>query len=264
MTAVIRGSTPRWLRIAEYRAMTYRRLWKGTIVSAFVTPVLFLLAIGVGLGTLVDEGADNSIGGVEYVAFVAPALLATTAMQAGMGEATYPVLASVKWIPTAFGQIATPIRPIDVFAGHQAWTGVRLTLNAAVFAAVIVVGGLAESWWVVAAPFAAALCGLAFSVPIAAWAIGQRDDFAFPLLLRFVILPAFLFSGTFFPIEELPVALRVVAVATPLWHGVSLCRSLALGTATLGGGAGHLAVMLAFIVVGFAIGARRYQHRLIA
>ncbi|MDH3753614.1 MAG: ABC transporter permease [Acidimicrobiia bacterium] len=265
MTAPTSGrhrSTPRFMRIAEHRALAYRQVWRGSIVTTVLNPILFLLAIGVGLGTLVDDDGARTLDGVDYLDFVAPGLMAATAMQIAVNEATYPVLAAVKWIPTAIGQVATPLRPIDIALGHQAWIAVRLATSAIAFVAVMAVAGVIESGWVLTTPPVAVIGGLAFSAPIAAWSIGQQDDYFFPNLLRFVVLPMFLFSGTFFPVDQLPVVLRTLAWVTPLWHCVELVRGLTLGTASLAPSVGHLAVLVAYAALGVIWCGRAYPRRL--
>lgn len=255
-------STPAVVRVAEYRWAHYRRTWRGSMVSTVVSPVLFLLAFGVGLGTLVDEGTADALDGIPYLSFVAPGMLATTAMFTGVNDSTYAVLGGVKWVPTTWAQVATPITPAQAALGHLLWNGVRLTITVGVFFVVVTLAGAVESWWALAAFPAAVLTGLAFAACTQAWAVGRSDDYSFPNIQRFVVLPMFLFSGTFFPIEQLPDVLEPLAALTPLWHGVRLCRTLSLGTATLAGSLAHLAVLLGVAAVGASLGVREYRKRL--
>jgi lipooligosaccharide transport system permease protein len=255
-------STPRFLRVTEYRAVAYRRTWRAGVLTAFANPLFFLLAMGFGVGSLVDGNDPASLEGVSYVAFLAPGLLAATAMNVAVSEATYPVLASVLWVPVARGQVATPLRPADVSVGQLTWAALRVLVSAVAFVAVMLVVGAVESAWVVLAVPAAVATGLAFAAPIAAWSITQQGDNGFPPLQRFVIMPMFLFSGTFFPVDQLPSVLQPIAVLTPLWHGVRLCRTLSLGDATLWGSLAHLAYLSALAVAGALIAARNYDRRL--
>ncbi len=248
--------------VAGYRLAVYRRTWRGSVFSTVLNPVMFLLAIGVGLGSLVDEGTTDSLEGVAYLAFVAPGMLATTAMYTGVNDSMYPVLGSVKWVPTTFAQIATPITPAQAALGHLLWNAIRLLTSVGAFFAVMVVAGAPESWWVVAAIPAAVLTGVAFAAPVQAWAVSLESDALFPNLQRFVVLPMFLFSGTFFPTEQLPDAVEPLVVLVPLWHGVELCRSLSLGTATIGGSLVHVAVLSAVAVAGTLASTRSYRRRL--
>lgn len=259
--AAARSSTPRFLRVTEYHAVGYRRMWRGSVVHTVVSPVLYLLAMGLGVGALVDDGGAEAVIGDSYLAYVAPGLMAAAAMQTATSQAMYPVLASVKWLRTAYGQVGTPLRPVDLAVGLQAWIAVRLVLSAAFFTLIMVAAGVVSSAWVVLAPLAAALGGLAFSAPLAGWAIGRQNDHHFSLVFRFVVLPMFLLSGTFFPIEQLPAVLRLVAVVLPLWHTIELVRGLTEGSLPWSA-AGHLAVLLTYVVVGAWAGGRAYSRRL--
>jgi len=242
----------------------YRRTWQGSIYSGVLNPVLYLGAMGLGLGTLVDQHGTASIGGVSYLAFLAPGLLAAAAMQTAMGESTYPVYASVKWLKTYQAAIASPLRPADLFHGHLLWTTLRLTMNSAVFLAVMAMFGAIRSPWAAVALPAAVLTGLAFGVPIEAYAMTVTKDTSFAMLFRFGIIPLFLFSGTFFPVTQLPAVVRPVAYLTPLWHGVALCRSLSLGTAQPGSSALHAGYLVAVTLLGVLVGNRTYRRRLYA
>ena len=246
----------------RYWLTNYRRTWRGSIYSSVLSPLLYLGAMGVGLGTLVDAHGTARLGGLSYLAFLAPGLLAAAAMQAAVEESTYPVLGSVKWRRTYYAAAASPLRPADLFHGHLLFTTMRLTMNSAIFLAVMAVFGAVASPWALAALPAAVLTGLAFAAPVEAWAITVTKDTSFALIFRFGLIPLFLFSGTFFPITQLPAWLRPLAYVTPLWHGVALCRSLTLGTASLGGALAHVAYLAAVAAVSIAAGNRSYRRRL--
>jgi lipooligosaccharide transport system permease protein len=240
----------------------YRRTWRGSIYSSALNPVLYLGAMGLGLGTLVNSHAQAELGGVSYLAFLAPGLLAAAAMQTGVGESTYPILASIKWLKTYQAAVASPLRPADLFHGHLLFTTLRLVMNCSIFMAVMAAFGAIRSYWVLAAWPVAVLTGLAFAVPIEAWAVTRNKDQSFALIFRFGIIPLFLFSGTFFPISQLPAWIRPVAYVTPLWHGVALCRSLSLGTADLAGALVHIGYLAVVVMAGVAAGQRTYRWRL--
>jgi lipooligosaccharide transport system permease protein len=253
--------------VMAYRAflfwlVNYRRTWRGTIYSSILNPLLYLGAMGLGLGTLVDKHGTGSLGGVSYLAFLAPGLLAAQAMQTAIGESTYPVLASVKWLKTYQAAAASPLRPADLFQGHLLFTTMRLAMNSAIFMVAIAAFGAARSLWLVAALPVSVLTGLAFAAPVDAFAVTREKDQGFAVLFRFVMIPMFLFSGTFFPVTQLPVWIRPVAYATPLWHGVALCRELSLGTATVAGALGHIAYLAAVTAAGLYAGALTYRRRL--
>jgi lipooligosaccharide transport system permease protein len=252
------------LALRQYRfwLTNYRRTWRGSIYSSVLSPVLYLGAMGLALGALVDAHRPHSLGGISYLVFLAPGLLAAAAMQGAIGESTYPVLASVKWLKTYQAATATPLRPADILNGHLLFTAMRLAMNSAVFLIVMAAFGAVRSAWVVAALPAAVLTGLAFAAPIEAFAITRTKDSSFAVLFRFVMIPLFLFSGTFFPVTQLPAVIRPLAYATPLWHGVALCRALSLGTAQPADAAVHAGYLVALTVAGILAGRYTYRRRL--
>jgi lipooligosaccharide transport system permease protein len=250
------------VRALRFWLTNYRRTWRGSIYSSVLGPVLYLGAMGLGLGTLVDARGTADLGGVSYLVFLAPGLLAANAMQTAVNESTYPVLGSVKWLKTYQAAAATPLRPGDIFHGHLLFTLVRLATNSSIFLAVMAAFGAVRSAWVLAALPVAVLTGLAFAAPIEAFAVLQTRDQPFAVLYRFGMIPLFLFSGTFFPVTQLPAWVRPLAYATPLWHGVALCRSLSLGTATAGGALEHLGYLALLAAAGMAAGQRAYRRRL--
>ena len=262
--AAAAAAGPWQMALREFRfwLVNYRRTWRGSIYSSVLSPVLYLGAMGLGLGTLVDAHGLARLGGVSYLDFLAPGLLAAAAMQTAMGESTYPVLGSVKWLKTYQAAAASPLRPADIFHGHLLFTTMRLAMNCAIFLAVVAAFGAARSAWVLAALPAAVLTGLAFAAPIEAYAVTRQKDQSFAMLFRFGMIPLFLFSGTFFPVTQLPAWIRPLAYITPLWHGVALCRSLSLGTADPAGVLAHVGYLAALTVAGIAAGRRTYRRRL--
>lgn len=258
-------ASPGTRRVLESMLVRYKRTWRGTVFSAFLSPLLFLLAMGVGLGELVDEGRGSNAGlrGVSYLAFIAPGLLVATAMQTAATESTWPVMGGIKWLRTYHAMLASPIGVDEVLWGHLWWVILRLASSSAIFLTVIALFGAADSALVVLALPAAVLTGMAFAAPITAFAAHRENDADFALLMRFGILPMFLFSGTFFPVSQLPAALRPLAWVTPLWHGVELARGLALGR--LGGlsGLAHLAYLLVWIAAGVLLAQAAFRRRLV-
>lgn len=218
-------------RVVEHRAVSYRRTFRSSIFSSFLSPLMFLAAMGIGLGTYVDRSGNDLLGGLSYLEFLAPGLLAATVMQSAAFEATFPIMGGLQWNKTFHAMYATPIRPRDIALGNLAWIAIRMAMIAVVFTIVIAAFGAADSPLVVLAIPAAVLTGLAFAGPIAAFSATQRTMEKFNAVFRFGITPLFLFSGTFFPIESLPGFLQPVAWLSPLYHGVALTRGLALGTA---------------------------------
>jgi lipooligosaccharide transport system permease protein len=213
-------------RVVESELVAYRRTWRGTVISSFVNPVLFLTAMGVGLGGLVDA-TDNGLG-IPYLAFVATGLMAATAMQAGAGDGAWPVMAGVKWRKEFHGAITTPVGPADIVVGRFLWGVIRLTFMLVVFAVIAVAFGALEIGPALLAVPPAVVTGLAFQTAVTAFTVTREDETSLSTLFRFGIIPLFLFSGTFFPISQLPDALQWIAYATPLFHGVELVRKIAL------------------------------------
>jgi lipooligosaccharide transport system permease protein len=258
---VVRRSTPPLLRVVEREWQVYRRLWRGLAFSTFLSPILFLAAMGVGLGNLIDKSSGD-VSGVSYLQFVAPGLMIASAVQLAAGEALWPVVAGVKWIRFYHGMVATPIRAADVFGGFVVWQAVRTVVSSSVFLVVAaLLGGIASPWGVLAVP-AAALTAAAFSAPMAAFSVTQETDFSFPVIMRLGILPLFLFSGTFFPISELPNWLEPIAVLSPLWHGVELARRATTGDLAFWPMLAHTAFLVAVVVAGWLAGTRTFTRRL--
>jgi lipooligosaccharide transport system permease protein len=255
-------AAPFALRSFEYWLFQYKRTWRGSVVSTVLFPVLFLASMGVGLGSLVDSSASRGVDGHSYLVFLAPGLLAATAMQTGVGESTYPVMGAIKWIKTYHAMLATPLGVLDVLVGHLLYIGARVLLGAAVFLGVMAAFGAVDSPLGLLAIPAALLTGLAFAAPVVAYSAVVENDTAFAFLLRFVVMPLFLFGGVFYPVQQLPVVLELLAYLTPLWHGVALSRGLSLGTATAAGTLLHVVYLAAWIVAGFLVAARNYRRRL--
>jgi lipooligosaccharide transport system permease protein len=260
-----RVAGPRQMAVRAFQSwlVNYRRTWRGTIYSSVLTPVLYLGAMGLGLGTLVNHHGTAGLGGVSYLVFLAPGLMAAAAMQTAVGESLYPVYSAVKWQQTYQAAAATPLKPGDIFRGHLLFTTMRLAMNMMIFLVIMSVFGAVRSAWVVAAVPVAVLTGLAFAAPLDAFAVTRKkNDQAFNVIFRFGMIPLFLFSGTFFPVTQLPGWIRPLAYVTPLWHGVALCRALSLGSADLVGSLGHLAYLTAIAILGLIAGEHAYRRRL--
>jgi lipooligosaccharide transport system permease protein len=256
-----RVPTPMWLRAASYWGYQYKRTWRSSVVTSFLIPVLYLAAMGIALGSLIDKHS-HGVDGVTYVAYLAPGLLAGTCMQIGTNDATYPVMGAIKWMRTYLAQLAAPLSVYDVLLGHLAWIAARLAIVVTIYLIVMAAFGVVYSPWAVLALPAGVLTGVAFAAPISAFAATQDKDVAFSTLYRFAIIPMFLFSGTFFPISQLPTWLQGVAYVTPLYHGVALCRDLTLGQVGWAD-LGHVAYLGALILVGYAAGRRTFARRLV-
>ncbi|HEY1480474.1 MAG TPA: ABC transporter permease, partial [Gaiellales bacterium] len=243
----------------RYWLSQYRKTWRGTIVISVANPLLFLLGIGAGLGQLVDTHAPSALGGVTYIAFFAPGLLAASAMQTGFIEGAGRVMFSAGFGGAYRSATTTPLEPEEILAGHLLFMGFRVLSSSAAFALVMAAFGVSRGLWVLAVVPAALLTGLAFAAPAAAWAVGVRSYTRINTVFRFVIMPMYMFSGTFFAIGQLPHWIRPVAYVLPLWHGVELCRTLSLGTATVPGTAVHVAFLLALTVGGYLVARVTYR-----
>jgi lipooligosaccharide transport system permease protein len=172
-------------------------------------------------------------------------------------------MGAIKWHRTYHAMLATPLRTVDVLAGHLLFVAFRLTLTASVFLLVMLLFGAIESPWGILDLPVAVLTGLAFAPAIFAFSATRENDSGFAMLFRFGIMPMFLFSGTFFPVEQLPDWLEPVAWLVPLWHGVDLARDLALGQPSLGSAVVHVGYLLAWVVAGFVVALRKFDRRLV-
>jgi lipooligosaccharide transport system permease protein len=248
-------------RAYEHWIASYRRVWRGSVVSSVLNPVLYLTALGIGLGKLVNNGAHPL--GVSYVSFVAPGMLAAVAMQIAAFESTYPVMAAIRWTRVYHAMLASPLRIRNIMIGHQLYFTSRVALSSGVYFAILAAFGTLHSAYAILAWPATILIGVAFSAPIAAFSAWAPKDSWFAALFRFGIVPLFLFSGTFFPVTRLPAGLQQLAYALPLWHGVDLARHLTLGTATWGMALGHVAYLVALAAVGLVLAERSYTARLV-
>jgi lipooligosaccharide transport system permease protein len=249
------------LRQARYWATFFRRTWRGSVLTAVLGPVMYLTAMGVGLGTLVDQNHDLP-GGVAYLAFIAPGVLAATAMQNGIAEGGFPVLGSLRWFGNYWAAVNTPQRPQDIMFGTAIQGLVRITGLCAVFFAAMAGFGTLHSGWALLALPAAVLTGAVFLFPMMAFSVTLESSQPLTVVFRFVMTPLFLFSGTFFPWQQLPAWMHPIAFATPLWHGVELCRELTLGTVDLGSALIHLGYLLAFLAFGVWLALRNFRARL--
>ena len=245
--------------IVERNAYVYRRTWM-VLVSGFFEPLFYLLSVGLGVGAIVQTVPGPNGQAISYALFVAPALLAASSMNGAIYESTFNVFAKINFEKTYDALLATPIGVGDIALGEITWALIRGGLYTIGFLGVMVFMGFAISPWLVLALPAAALIGFAFSATAMAATTFMRtwQDFD---KIQLVLLPLFLFSGTFYPIEAYPDALRTIVEVTPLYQGVSLIRSL-----TIGDIGPHLLVNVAYLIVmgliGLVIVARRLDHLL--
>ena len=259
-TAALPASLPA-LRAYEYWLIVYKRIFRGTIASSILNPVLYLTAMGVGLGKVVNHGAHPL--GVPYLDYVAPGMLAAVGMQVAAIESSFPVRGAVIWNKNYYAMLATPLRVADLLFGHLLYVATRALMVTGVYLAIIAAFGVVHSPLALLSLPVGVLLGLSFAGYISAVAIvAERDPFN--PLFRFVIMPMFLFSGTFFPITRLPHGLREAAYATPLWNAVDFVRGSTLGTLTWSRGLLHVAYFVVVIAIGVAVANWGYRKKLVS
>lgn len=246
------------LRAYEYWLTVYRRVWRGTIMTSVLNPVLYLAAMGIGLGSIVKKQQL----GLPYLDFVAPGLLAAVSMQVAAVESSFPVRGAIKWNRQYFAMLATPLRVGHLVVGHLLYVSSRVLVSVCLYLAALAAFGALHSWYSILTIPLSVLIGLAFAAPISAlsaWA----DEEVFNPLFRFIVMPMFLFSGTFFPVTRIPHGLREIAYATPLWNGVDLTRHLTLGGPTLWRSLAHVAYLLLWVVAGVWLARIAYRKKLV-
>ena len=183
-------------------------------------------------------------------------------MQTAATESSWPVMGAIKWTRTYYAMTATPLTERDVLVGHQLFVITRVLTGSAAYLLVVAAFGAVHSWLGLLAIPVAVLIGTAFSMPMAAYRATRENERGFPPIFRFVIVPMFLFSGTFFPVSQMPLVLELVAYVTPIWHGVELCRGLCSARSSCSPALGHVAYLLTWTFVGLALARRAYGRRL--
>lgn len=261
MTAMT-GTAPRPRRVLDYHLLLLRRTFRGTLVSAFLAPLLFLVAMGYGLGSLVNS-SSGGVDGVPYVQFIAPGVMAATAMQIAVFDASYPVLGAIKWSRQFHAMLATPVGVGDVVVGGVAAVTLRALLSGVVFLVVAAVVGAIPALTAPVALVAVVLVTVAYAGPMYALAATIERDIAFTLVFRLVMTPMFLFSATFFPISQLPDWMVPVAYVVPLYHGVELARDATLGTLAWWPDVGHVGYLLLWCVGGMWLAVHRLRIRMV-
>ncbi|MDJ0338105.1 ABC transporter permease [Cryobacterium sp. PH31-O1] len=217
--------------VAEHRFRIMRSYAQTVLFTAVGSPLVYLYATGVGLASLVDGNlGDNAVNGVSYLAFLAPALLASSAIAVASEEFTYPIMLGFKWNPTFFGMNASSIQPGQIINGIVISVAARMLITCVIFYVFMLVFGAVPGPLGFVAVLVALLTGLAFGALVMAYTATLKDDTGqLAMVQRFVILPMTLFSGTFFPLDVLPPYLQWIGWISPLWHGTELSRVFAYG-----------------------------------
>jgi lipooligosaccharide transport system permease protein len=251
-------------RMVDYWAITYKRTYKASLISSFLTPLLYIVAMGVLLGGFIEGDPAKLEGATTYLAFVAPGMVAAQTMTTVFGHTTYMLMGMIKWNKIHDGMLATPLAVPDLIASHLGFVVFRVGLVSGVFMAVMAPFGVFESvTGTIVAFFAQLLLGLAFAACVYAFTAGLKDESAFSLLFRFGLIPMFLFSGAFFPISNLDPWLEHLAQATPLWHGVDLTRMLVLGRVDGSLATVHVVYLAVMTAIGWWWANRRLTRRLV-
>jgi lipooligosaccharide transport system permease protein len=249
-------------RVWQRNWLVYRRLWHRSLAFGFLQPVLFLTAMGLGVGTLLSTQDQSAFGGVPYIDWLGPGLLAAMAMQTATFESTYPIMNKIMWGRNYEAMLSTPLTTRHLVFGELFWVAFRIGSLATVFLVVLAIFGIPRSPLAVLAIPVTMLIGVAFASCLFAFTATQRNDVGFSAVFRFIINPLFLFSGTFFPLSQLPDQIEWIAWLTPLFHGVELVRGLILGSLDWVTAPIHLGYLLAMLAIGAALADRFLRRRM--
>lgn len=246
--------------LVERNVRAYKHGWIA-LVTGFAEPVMYLFSLGIGIGALVQTVTTDSGAEVTYAVFVAPALLASSAMNGAVFDSTFNVFWKLRYAKLYDAVLATPLGPRDVAVGEIAWSLVRGALYSALFLVVALLAGLVTSWWALLALPAAVFIGFAFAAVgmFATTFMRSWTDFEW---INLAIQPMFLFSATFFPLSTYPPALQWLVQLTPLYHGVALERALMLGEVSTGV-LWNVAYLTALGLLGVLGTARRLERLLL-
>jgi lipooligosaccharide transport system permease protein len=235
MSTLDLGERPRlyrargWWYVAEHELRRVPSFWVSWLATAVGSPLLYLLAFGVGLATLIG-GGSGLVDGVPYAQYVIPAFLCAAAVGTASEEYMFGVFMGFMWNKVFEGMHAAPITPRQIVGGHLAYTTIRTAAGAAVYLLIAVIFGAIHPGWGFAVLPVAVLTALAFGLPIGAYASSITEDRGqFNIVNRVIILPLTLFSGTVFPLDRMPAALQWIGWLSPLWHGTQLARDLSYG-----------------------------------
>ncbi|WP_183100593.1 ABC transporter permease [Nocardioides pelophilus] len=239
-------------RQVDYWAIVWARTWRGVIVSSFLSPFLYVLAMGVLLGGFIEADPDELEGATSYLAFVVPGLIAAHAMQTAVSETTWPVMGMIKWQRIYESMLATPLQPRHLVGAHLASVALHLSATCGLYTLVMLPFGVFESWWGPILAFASqVLCGMTFATLVYAFSTRNRSEEGFGVLFRLGVFPLFLFSGAFFPVSNLGDVGSWLARLTPLWQGVNLSRMFALDNVTWWVAGLNVAVLVVLMLLGW-------------
>lgn len=239
----------------------YRHVWHGTVFTSVVLPILYMISIGIGVGSYID---DSSTGGITYAEFIAPGLVCSVAVMMLGNDMTYPVFGGYRdWGGGYLAQRATPLRPVDILNGHLLYAMVfRPLTNCTVVAIVLAMFGVYSSAWAALAVPAAVLVSASLAPWLFFWCSSLKNDAMLNAVFRFAIMPITLFSGVFFPAEQMPGFLQPLVWASPLWHGTELARAATVGVPSALPAVFHLSYLVATCVIGWLLARRAVARRL--
>ena len=238
--------------VLRHQFMRTRRTWWSVLVSGFVQPTMFLLAIGAGIGSQIDDGELARLGSDSYLAWIGPGILAVSAMQVASTEGLWPTMGLLRWQGTYRAVLRSPLGVGTLGVAHALWLAVRSMVTATCFLIVLVIAGAATSPWAAVIPVLGGLIGLAHGAPIAAYTASVENENSFAAISRIVIFPLFIFSGAFFPVDEMPSAFATAARFTPTWHGVQAARHLAAGDVS-SHTVGHVGLLIGLALLGVVL-----------
>ena len=240
--------------------------WRSAIITAAIlNPVLYLLSVGVGIGSLID--AKQGVGGVDgvpYLTFLAPALLASAAIQGAIDEVTFPTLQGFKWAKNFFAMNSTPITGNQIALGVYIAALCRTFLTVVVYWFILLIAGALPTGTAWLAMFVAMLAGGAFgSIMLFITSKVEKEDFFLTAIGRLIIMPLFLFSGTFYPLSSMPLILQPIGWISPLWHATELGRYLTYGHSISGLMIGvHFIFLTSLLALGLKLAFRNFTKRL--
>jgi lipooligosaccharide transport system permease protein len=217
--------------VVEHQLRVLRNYRSTLIATTIGTPLIYLFAFGIGLATLVSTNlGDDAVDGVSYLAFVAPALICTATVTVATSEFTYPIMLGFKWNPYFIGMNSAPLTARQIMDGEVIFVTLRMILTGVFYYLAMLLFGAVPSGWGAGTIVAAVLAGLAFGTPLLAYSSTVREDRGqFAIIMRVVLLPLTLFSGTIFPLTQLPIFLQWIGWISPLWHGTMLARQFSYG-----------------------------------
>jgi lipooligosaccharide transport system permease protein len=264
---VARARNFAWMHVAEARIRGMLKWWTSIAAFSLGNPVLYLFSVGIGIGALVDaNGGSSELGGVTYLTFLAPALLASAALASFQEEMSFPIMEGFEWDKSFFAMNATPINGRDIVNGIVASSFLKTAVTVGIYEAVLLAFGAIDLSVALPMFFSALITGISFgAVMMAVTSYIKNDDGFFAIIGRFVIAPMVMFSGTYYPLESMPFYLQWVGWISPLWHGTDLGRVISYGSPQQGWIViSHWLYLATWLVVGLTLAYRQVSKRLAA